>query len=176
MLEGDYIDKSLLQVDEKQYIPWNLEEKIRIDQKFDLAISLEVAEHLSECRASSFCEDLTLLSNVILFAAAIPYQGGTGHINEQPMSYWVDKFSAFNYEAFDIIRPLIQSDKDIMFWYRQNIIVFVKKKSLEYEQFILKKQNLPPLDMVSYDVYMSIQKKIRALPVFKLYQFLRRIK
>ncbi|MCR2049853.1 hypothetical protein NSB25_21590 [Acetatifactor muris] len=76
LLEGDYLQKKLLQIDEKSYIAQNLEERIKIEQRYDLAITLEVAEHLTKQRAETFCEDLTLLSNVVLFAAAVPFQGG----------------------------------------------------------------------------------------------------
>jgi hypothetical protein len=53
-------------------------------ERFDLAASLEVAEHLSSARADGFVEHLTRLSDRVLFSAEVPGQGGYGHRNEQP--------------------------------------------------------------------------------------------
>lgn len=174
LIDGNYIDSALLQIEETRFKPWDLEKRITVDRKFDLAISLEVAEHLSEQRAASFVEDLTKLSDLVLFSAAIPYQGGTEHVNEQPLSYWVKLFGDCHYEAFDVIRPCIQSDQEIPFWYRQNIVVFIKEKSEAWEQYVSKHKNLPPLSMVSMDAYMSIQNKIHSLFLYKIYRFLKR--
>ena len=64
-----------------------------MNRKFDLVLSLEVAEHLpSEC-AEAFVESLVNLGPVILFSAAIPYQGGENHVNEQWPEYWVGVLS-----------------------------------------------------------------------------------
>ena len=58
------------------------------------SISLEVAEHLSPGRAESFISDLCQAAPVVLFGAAIPGQGGVGHLNEQWQSYWANLFEA----------------------------------------------------------------------------------
>ena len=88
-----------------QFIFQDLEHRIRVPNTFQLAISMEVAEHLTEARAAGFVEDLTRASDVILFSAAIPGQGGTHHINEQWQSYWIEMFAARDYACFDILRP-----------------------------------------------------------------------
>ena len=61
----------------------DLAQPLQIDRRFDLALSLEVAEHLPPECGSEFVQTLTDLSSVILFSAAIPFQGGTDHLNEQ---------------------------------------------------------------------------------------------
>jgi SAM-dependent methyltransferase len=91
----------------------------------DLAISLEVAEHLSPERADSFVADLCAMAPAVLFGAAIPGQGGVSHVNEQWQSYWARMFAGMGYRAFDIIRPRLWSDDRIPAWYRQNAILFV---------------------------------------------------
>jgi hypothetical protein len=55
---------------------------------------LEVGEHISESAANHFIESLTTHAPVVLFSAAIPYQGGDHHVNEQFLPYWVERFSA----------------------------------------------------------------------------------
>lgn len=131
-IEGYWVDEELL------VIPTNCFQKAdltNIDltnvskpyKKYDLTISLEVAEHLPSTCAESFVFKLTELSDYILFSAAIPGQGGASHINEQWQDYWVELFSKFGYEMYDFIRPEIWLDNEIPVWYRQNILLFVKK-------------------------------------------------
>ena len=47
--------------------------------------------------ADNYINSLTRLAPVILFSAAIPFQGGSGHVNEQWPEYWVAK--KYNYFA-----------------------------------------------------------------------------
>ncbi len=152
--DGDYVNRELLQIKNEYFTGINLENRVVDESKYDLAISLEVAEHLSPERAVSFVEDITNLADVILFSAAVPMQPGTGHINCQLPSYWGGIFSSFGYEQFDIIRPEIWDDKEIPVWYRQNILVYVKKSSIIYKDFC----NVTPkriLDIIHPDEYIS---------------------
>jgi SAM-dependent methyltransferase len=61
---------------------------------FDFALSTEVAEHIPPQYADAMVAYLCQLSDVIVFTAAPPGQGGTGHVNEQPRQYWIEKFAA----------------------------------------------------------------------------------
>jgi len=62
---------------------------------YDLAMSIEVAEHVPAALADAMVDYLSRCSDQIVFTAAHPGQvGGTGHINEQPQSYWIEKFIA----------------------------------------------------------------------------------
>lgn len=98
---------------------------------FDLAQSLEVAEHLDECYADNFVALLTSLSNIILFSAAIPHQGGTHHINCQPPAYWAKKFAQYDFECYDILRMKFWDNNAIASWYRQNSLIFIHKSKKE---------------------------------------------
>lgn len=62
--------------------------------KFDLAISIEVAEHIEPEYAETFVETLCSLSDTIVLTAAVPGQGGEHHMNEQQPSYWWKLFLA----------------------------------------------------------------------------------
>ena len=77
-LDGPYAEDKLI-IPGDNFNSIDLEKPIHLERKFDIAISLEVAEHLSIDRADSFINDMCKLSDIILFSAAIPYQGGTGH-------------------------------------------------------------------------------------------------
>jgi SAM-dependent methyltransferase len=129
-VEGGWVNKDYLILDSSEFMEANLEKKIAIDQRFDLAISLEVAEHLSPSVADQFIEGLTSLSDCILFSAAAPFQGGSNHVNEQPIDYWREKFESQGYVGFDFIRPYIWNDKRIGVWYRQNVVFFVSVDKL----------------------------------------------
>ncbi|WP_179854312.1 methyltransferase domain-containing protein [Helicobacter pullorum] len=98
-------------------------------ERFDIVESLEVAEHLSEENAGNFVELLVSLSDVVLFSAAIPGQGGVEHINEQPPKYWANLFFNYDYLCFDI-REVFWENKNIEFWYRQNIFLYIHKNKL----------------------------------------------
>lgn len=93
-------------------------------ERFDLAISLEVAEHLPRERASSFVAEVVQLAPAVLFSAAIPYQGGTGHINEQWPSWWAELFAGHGYRPVDLRREFWEAS-DIPNWYRQNMLLYV---------------------------------------------------
>ena len=68
--------------------------KIYNNHKYDLVISIEVAEHIDENNAMQFCENLVCLSkNKILLTAAKPGQPGWGYINRQSKQYWIDRMN-----------------------------------------------------------------------------------
>ena len=60
--------------------------------KYDLVISIEVAEHLMEEDADDFVKNIKKHSlDQLLFSAAEPGSEGTGHFNCQPFGYWIKK-------------------------------------------------------------------------------------
>jgi hypothetical protein len=58
----------------------------------DLAYSFEVAEHLPPQLGDRLVAFLAASAPTIVFTAAPPGQGGSGHINEQERPYWVKRF------------------------------------------------------------------------------------
>lgn len=130
-IDGPWVENELLEIPEQNFIKVNLEEKINLGRGFDLAISLEVAEHLPSESAETFIASLVKLSDFILFSAAIPFQSGIHHINEQWPDYWAGLFREHNYASLDCIRREIWNDKNIPIWYRQNILMFVKHERMK---------------------------------------------
>lgn len=104
------------------------------ERRFDLAISLEVAEHLLPATAPSFTAALAALSDAVLFSAAFPKQGGTNHINEQPHTYWARNFEKSGYVPFDVFRPVYWADERVEPWYRQNAFVYARVGSASYDK------------------------------------------
>jgi hypothetical protein len=123
-IDGNYVDLSQLVIPRRHFVAHDLNERISFPRRYDLAISLEVAEHLAPERGQPFVEDLCRCADVVLFSAAIPFQGGIGHLNEQWQDYWIKIFTAQGYAACDAIRPRLWNNQAIDVWYRQNSIVF----------------------------------------------------
>ncbi len=130
-VEGDWLDTELLQIPEECFTAHDLQQPLTLDTTFDLAISLEVAEHLKAEKATQFVESLTALSDYVLFSAAIPGQGGESHVNEQWPDYWAHLFRERGFTPVDVIRSPIWNDDQIPIWYRQNILLFVRNEKLE---------------------------------------------
>jgi SAM-dependent methyltransferase len=121
-------ESSLLRPDHFQQV--DLREPLVISREFDLALCLEVAEHLPSRSANRLVEQLTTLAPVVLFSAAIPGQGGPGHVNERWPDYWAKKFRRHGYSEFDLVRPLIDGVDDVAWWYQQNLLLFSKASQL----------------------------------------------
>ncbi|OYU94270.1 MAG: hypothetical protein CFE21_16925 [Bacteroidetes bacterium B1(2017)] len=130
-LDGHYVDRDLLAIPKEAFIDYDLKNPIDLNRKFDLAISMEVAEHLPESTSEMFIESLTKHSDYVLFSAAIPKQDGTYHINEQPQDFWVAKFEKQDFLPIDFLRDKLWTKKGIDWWYKQNMILYVKNSVVE---------------------------------------------
>lgn len=130
-IDGDHIDMGMLEIPKSRFLPLDLKKPFRMDRQFDLVVSLEVAQNLPHECAAGFINCLTSLGPVILFSAAIPYQGGYYHINEQWPDYWSKHFLAKEYVVIDCIRQNVWQNDNVEWWYAQNTLIFAKKEYLE---------------------------------------------
>lgn len=128
-LDGAWNQQSKMIDSDIRFFPVDLEAFAWRDEKFDLAMSLEVAEHLRPDASSAFVEGLVASSDVIVFGAALPGQGGTHHVNERPHSFWADQFQMRGYLPFDFFRPTFWADSRVCYWYRQNTFLYVRAES-----------------------------------------------
>jgi hypothetical protein len=126
-IDGDYVPRDQLRIPSERFKPMDLRAITDVGRKFDLACSLEVAEHLPESSADDFVSALVATAPVVLFSAAVKGQGGRNHLNEQWQSYWAKRFSSHGYVAFDCVRPQIYHDRRILPWYRQNPLVYCRE-------------------------------------------------
>jgi SAM-dependent methyltransferase len=124
-------EKTGIAGDDFELIIQDLEDELALGRTYDLAISVEVAEHLPPARGPSFVRDLCRLSRRVLFSAAIPGQGGINHQNEQWTTWWSAQFGRHGFKALDLIRPQIWNEKTIPVWYRQNVVLFVHEEERE---------------------------------------------
>ena len=125
----------------------------KVHGRFDIAVTIEVAEHLDEICAEAFIDNLCTAADIVLFSAAIKCQGGNHHVNEQMQSYWADKFLQRGYKPLDCIRKTFWNDSDIDFLIKQNCILYVKNSRYEELSDKLKPSDLP-LDIVHPELYL----------------------
>jgi len=130
-VDGDHVDRDRLEVPSECFQAHDLRRPFRAGRRFDLAVSLEVAEHLPAEAADDFVGSLTLLAPVVLFSAAAPYQGGEGHVNERWPAYWAEWFAARGYVPVDCLRRRIWDNPDVDWWYAQNAFLYVEHGRLE---------------------------------------------
>jgi SAM-dependent methyltransferase len=134
-VDGDHLDKGRLEIPQDKFYAINLCKKWKLNRKFDLVLSLEVAEHLPEENADSFVEALVTHGDTIVFSAAIPGQDGQYHLNEQWPQYWQTKFLKHGFYFHDVIRPLIWDNKKIDWWYRQNMFLLNKQNTENFNNW-----------------------------------------
>jgi SAM-dependent methyltransferase len=128
-------------------------------ERFDLSVSLEVAEHLDPMAGESLVAFLVTLSDVVLFSAAIPGQPGTHHINCRWPSYWATKFAAHDFIAVDLFRWSLWNNETVGWYYRQNMLLYVKRTALDRVRAPAGSVG-PPRDLVhprGYDARMSVR-------------------
>jgi SAM-dependent methyltransferase len=120
-----------LRIPPDRFLRHDLATPLRLDRRFDLVMSLEVAEHLPPEAADVFVGSLAALAPAVLFSAAVPHQGGDHHLNEQWPDYWAERFRAHGLVAVDVLRPQVWNDPEIAWWYRQNVLLFCEPGLVE---------------------------------------------
>lgn len=130
-MDGDWVDRKSLLIPGSRFLAVDARRPLPVERRFDLAVSLEVGEHLpAEC-AQVLVGSLTRLAPTVLFSAAIPFQGGVGHVNEQWPEYWVDHFAQHGYSIIDCIREAIWQNAEVEWYYAQNTLLFAAREVLE---------------------------------------------
>lgn len=124
------IDTNLLQIPADRFTAHDLSKPFQAARKYDLVMSLETAEHLPESAAETFVDTLVGLGDIVVFSAAVPEQDGFRHINLQWQDYWADRFRARGFVPIDCIRDRIWTDDAIPSFYRQNILMYVRREAL----------------------------------------------
>lgn len=130
-IDGDYVDRTRLCIPRERFRSADLSCAFALDRTFDLAVSLEVAEHLPLESAPVLVECLTRLAPVVLFSAAIPFQGGTQHVNPQWPEQWAELFRSHDYLAVDAVRRRVWRNENVESWYAQNTLLFATRNLLE---------------------------------------------
>jgi len=159
-IDGVYVNPERLLVPRQSFVFRDLSRPFDISGHYDLAMSLEVAEHLSAAAGERLVNALSQAAPLVLFSAAVPGQGGSHHINEQWPSYWRSLFAAKGFRLFDPIRPLIRGESSVRWWYRQNVMIFASPEGIAAHPAL--GQEVPAGEELEW-VYVSLVKKSRDL-------------
>ncbi|WP_170167441.1 TylF/MycF/NovP-related O-methyltransferase [Amphritea balenae] len=162
-LDGEWVTKDQLlsknihfhavdfQSEEENY----LSKLLSLNACCELAISVEVAEHFDESYANRFVKSIACSSDLIIFGAAVPLQGGTNHVNEQPQSYWINKFKREGFLCFDYFRPDFWNDPEVETWYKQNTFLFVREEKLQLYPFLQEESQVFIENIIHPDLFMK---------------------
>ena len=105
-----------------------------------------------------------MLAPIILWSAAIPHQGGKDHINEQWPPYWAEKFARHGFVPVEDIRNLIWDRPEIIWWYKQNLMLYVhadRLKDIEAFKAACAKVSRIPSAVVHPDLFIKeMQRKV----------------
>lgn len=130
------IEVSRLLIPQDQFVDADLTSRdigtSRLRPSYDLALCLEVGEHLPPGDAAWLVEVLTTMSGVVVFSAAIPGQGGAGHCNERWPQYWVKLFEDRGYVVSGALRWRLwhMVPDPVECWYAQNMLACVHSHEL----------------------------------------------
>jgi len=105
-------DEGFKQTKERGYEAHQIDLRFPLDfnRRFNLVISIEVAEHLEEEYADIFIDNLISLSDRIVVTAS-PKAHRRYHYNPQPKSYWIDKFHVRGVSLSKTTNTLIKTMK-----------------------------------------------------------------
>lgn len=129
-LDGNYVDRKKLLISRERFRSQELTMSFDLARKFDLAICLEVGEHIVPEATETFIDNICRHADAVLFSAAVPGQGGTGHVNEQNCEFWRGRFAARGYRLFDFVREAIHAHDMVEPWYRFNSMYFARGESI----------------------------------------------
>lgn len=128
-IDGPWVPADQLLIEPSEFVRADLEGDLpELGTTFDLAISTEVLEHISDPAGDRAVAWMTRQAPAILFSAAIPGQDGQSHINERWLSSWAARFEARGFKIYDAIRPKIWGNPVVPFWYKQNLLFIAKEE------------------------------------------------
>jgi len=160
-LDGAYMLDRDLKIPRETFLACDLNNPPALDQRFGLAVCLEVGEHVPELSAEGLTRYLTSISDFVLFSAAVPQQTGENHLNCQWQDYWREKFEGIGYLPITTLRQQIWQEKDVPFFYKQNIALYVKKETLENDPALVQELQLSlaaPFSVIHPDYYLEVMR------------------
>lgn len=154
-VDGEWVDPNALSFPSDRFLARDLRKPLQVGRRFDLALSLEVAEHLPGTAAEILVQSLVSLAPAILFSAAIPMQGGVEHVNEQWQSYWAAHFAEHGYRPMDLARPLVWTDSRVAPYYAQNVLLYSHHSLLACSPALTaaSTHSAAPLDLVHPHIF-----------------------
>jgi SAM-dependent methyltransferase len=160
--DGPWVDRASVLVAPGAFHVANLEQPLDVGRRFDLALCLEVAQLLEERHAAQLVASLVSLADVVVFAAAIPGQGGIHHVNPQWPRYWAELFATHGYVASDPFRAMLWEEPDVKWWFAQNMVCFAEPDALARMPALARTQCTAPLPLVHPGCLQSCTEALEA--------------
>ncbi len=160
-LDGTYMQDRELKIPRDAFLACDLVQPPVLEQRFDLAVCLEVAEHLPESAADGLVSYLAGLSDFVLFSAGVPLQNGENHLNCQWQDYWREKFEAVGYLPITTLRGKIWQHKDVPFFYKQNLALYVRAEVIERDPALVEERRATlaaPFSVIHPDYYLEVMR------------------
>jgi SAM-dependent methyltransferase len=154
-VDGVPIEERALLIPEHCFEARELSKGIDLGRKFDIALCLEVGEHLPADAAPTLIASLVKHADAIMFSAAAPGQSGQHHVNCQWPDYWQEMFNANGYMCNDIVRWIIWDDADIEPWYRQNMFTATRAPDAAPREARIR----PVVHPAMFDVALAYQRQ-----------------
>ncbi len=139
-IDGPHVNRKQLLIPHECFLEHDLNLPLALGEQFGLVTCLEVGEHLPDKSAGVFVDSLTRLGDIILFSAAIPFQGGVRHLNEQWPDYWANIFAGHAFFPVDTIRFRVWNNPSVEWFYAQNMILYVSEQALAKHPVLKEEQ------------------------------------
>ena len=170
--EGEWIDRELISnniTDDSliSIIDFENLNDIPENKSFEMCICLEVAEHVSLSQSEKFVNFISQHSELIVFSAAIPNQGGFNHINEQWGEFWDIKFKNLGYIKYDILRPILWGNDLITWPHKQNMVVYVHSSNDVLNRKLNTMIQNKLINPIHYESYLNKTDKYLAIINYK---------
>jgi SAM-dependent methyltransferase len=127
-VDAPWVDAASLLIPRDAFVAHDLSTPLDLGRSFDLALCLEVAEHLDPRAGGTLLASLVRHAPAVLFSAAVPFQGGRDVRNGRWQSHWIAGFAELGYGLHDVVRPAVWTDPDVEPWYAQNTLLFVERE------------------------------------------------
>lgn len=122
----------------------DLRDPLRLWKKFDLALCLEVVEHIIDSYSDTVISNITKGAPILVFSAASPGQGGSEHVNERFFEYWMEKLLLANFEFCPVLTLAAKNflkEARIKSWYANNISIFKFSLACPFNEKIEAQEN-----------------------------------
>jgi len=123
-------DERVLRIAPQDCILFDLTNADFRPMKHDVALCLEVVEHIGCEHADTLVANICKASDTIGMTAAPPAQAGLNHVNCQPQSYWEEKFAQHGFkrdyhDEYQLVYAVWQVLHTV--WIIRNLMVFKKQ-------------------------------------------------
>jgi SAM-dependent methyltransferase len=151
-------------------------------KQFDMAICTEVAEHLQPSSSEHLIKCLTSCAPIVIFSAAVPGQGGHGHINCADRGFWHQLFVKYNFKVVDSLRKKLRDNAGLAIWYKLNVLDYISTeretiKEVDVIKNLIDSESYSSSLFYKIDNENSINQAYLKYPVVKQYfQFRRFLK